>query len=289
MSTYEKIHLQLRRAAGTVLDFFFALFASMILVEVVAYAVISVSKIFGIELWTSRIRYGVFFETWRTKVVVMAGQDKLRGMILLCIPTYLVLILLSPLKLGRRIMRLAVEDRIAKSCSIGLFMARESVKYLWLLPIFWVSIGLSIFPPQLRLPDLFASIADTGVFAVFPTALALWVFGRGKWTMHDSVCGTYVKAKTSRLPGIVMGVVGSFIAGCGLFFVLRNHGMRSYWEWLKWSTELPEGYEGLPHFAETMEWYTGAVLVWTLIVFAAVRLLNRPGFQEGKPTAMIGS
>lgn len=289
MSTYEKIHLQLRRAAGTVLDFFFALFASMILVEVVAYAVISVSKIFGIELWTSRIRYGVFFETWRTKVVVMAGQDKLRGMILLCIPTYLVLILLSPLKLGRRIMRLAVEDRIAKSCSIGLLMARESVKFLWLLPIFWVSLGLSVYPPQLRIPDLFASIADSWVFGVFPGALFVWMFGCGRWSIQDITCGTCVKAKTPRLPGIVMGFVGSFIAGCGLSFGIYNLGMRSYWEWLKWSTELPEGYEGLPHFAETMEWYTGAVLVWTLTVFAAVRLLNRPGFQEGKPTAMIGS
>lgn len=280
MRAFETIRLKMRRMVGTVLDFFFALFASMILVEVVTYAVISISNAFGIELWTARIRYGVFFEAWRIKVLVMAGQDKLRGMILLFIPTYLLLMLLSPVNLGRRIMCLVAEDRNAKHCSIGLLIARESVKYLWLFPILWVSLGLSVYPPQLRFPDLFASITDSWVFAVFPAALALWAFGRNEWSIHDFVCGTSVKAKTPRTPGVVMGVVGSFMAGCGLFFVLRNYGMRSFWERLEWSTELPENYEGLPHFAETMEWYTRVVLVWTLVVFLAIRFWSRPANNE---------
>lgn len=282
------VAIKARRVCSTLIDMVCALIVTVVILDICHYAIGLVSKVIDAETsvpghsfgygWDGISGLAYFFELSACNRVILSGT-----------PFYIGLILLSPLNLGRRIMRLGVESRV-KPCSTSLLMARESIKFLWLLPLVWIPYGTlaySTIPFQM---DIAASFRESRSVVVFPVALLVWVFGRVEWSIHDIVCKTHAYPTSRSLPGCLVCIIGSALYGGVILFLIiyslfsniSSLAMRGIYLWdLTGDFSAGEGdvipiYEGLPRCAATFDFYTGAVLVWTLIVFLTVRVQDRP-------------
>lgn len=289
--------LKPRRVCSTLIDMVCAFLVTVVVLDICYYVMGVVSMVIDAETWVPHYSLGYGFDRFRDFLRHPGGRFGLESIILSTTPIYLSLILLSPLSIGRRIMDLTVKNQDQTTCSILLLMARESVKFLWILPFFWVPGGLRVPSLGSTINDIAASLVNAWVVSIFPSVFLLsWVFGKSDWSIQDIACKTQVHTDRPVVSPIKAGLLGcSFLLfGLYLIFVLIVVSLLSGppvdFDRKEW--EPPYVYQSSPRYALTIYYYIGAASLWTLIVYQMVRMryiLTRGGTREGSGSEEGGS